>query len=142
MSIETTSEFKLEYRELVCQDRGQIFDLYHFSSILSRSNYSIIRKVTSRGSLQHRICKIIPLSHKDYFSVISEVEFLKKLDHPNIIQIIEYFIESAVLYIILEEIPGNKILSELNKIKDGINFNSVVEIMKQILSAMEYCHHK
>lgn len=90
--------------------------------IISRSDYSIVRKVQSRNSLINRVCKIIPLLNKRVLDVISEVEYLKKLDHPNAVQIIEYFLEPSFLYIIFEEIQGNCILQELHKCNKWINF--------------------
>lgn len=96
----------------------------------------------SQASKQTRVCKIIPLKDKKYFRVISETEFLKKLDHPNIVQIIEYFLEPSFLYIILEEIPGSRVLSELYNAKNGILLDDIVEIMDQLLRAVDFCHRK
>lgn len=67
---------------------------------------------------------------------------MKKLDHPNITQIIEYFLEPSFLYIVQEFVPGERILRQLNKCEDGILFDVVVEIMKQLLRAVDFCHRK
>ena len=42
-----------------------------------------------------------------------EVEILKNLCHPNIIQISEYFNQHSFLYMIMEKIPGKSICSML-----------------------------
>jgi serine/threonine protein kinase len=75
-------------------------------------------------------------------SALSEVEFLKQLDHPNIIHIIEYFIEPNFLYIIFEDMPGGRILSELAKTKKGVDLEDVVDIMRQVFTAMEFCRKR
>ena len=38
-----------------------------------------------------------------------EVEILKNLNHPNIVQIVEYFNQHSFLYMMMEEIPGKNI---------------------------------
>lgn len=38
--------------------------------------------------------------------------------------------------------PGDRILRELNKIKEGILFTDVVEIMRQLLRAVDFCYRK
>lgn len=117
-----------------------MFDLYSFSMIISRSDYSIVRRVQSRNSAITRVCKIVPLLNRKSLEAISEVEFLKKLDHPNAVQIIEYFLEPSFLYIIFENVHGNCILQELQKSNRWLKFEHIVEIMRQILSVVEYCH--
>lgn len=64
------------------------------------------------------------------------------MDHPNIVQIIEYFIEPSIVYIILETIPGDKIINELYGKNKSINFSDVVKIIMQLFGAVEYMHRK
>ena len=37
---------------------------------------------------------------------ITEINSLKKLDHPNIIKVFEYFMDNHQIYIILEQFDG------------------------------------
>ena len=108
--------------------------------MISRSNYSIVRKAVNRSSRQERVCKIIPLANKKYLSVIAEIEYLKKLNHPNIVQIIEYFIDSSLIYIILEDIPGGKLLGQL--VGNTASLEIIQKIFMQLLLAVKYLHSK
>lgn len=73
-------------------------------------------------------------------TVISEVEYLKKVNHPNIVQIIEYFIEPSLIYIILEDIPGYKLLNSL--VGQSFSFKVLQEIFLQLLTAVKYMHSR
>ena len=108
---------------------------------MSKSNSSIIRKAIKRTTQQEKICKIVPLANKKSVFKLSEMETLKNLNHPNIVHAQEFFIETDFFYIIMEEIPGKKILDEI-KSQNTIDFYNIVSIMIQILSAIEYCHKK
>lgn len=103
-SMDTLGEqdlFKIELQKIIERQRGDIITLYHFSKVISRGN-TIIRKVIERNSRITRICKMKSIRNQTgFFSSFQEVEVLKNLNHPNIVQIIEYFIQRNYLYIIL-----------------------------------------
>lgn len=66
-----------------------------------------MRTVLDRNSRIERICKILNTSKNgNLFTSFQEVEILKKLNHPNIVQIVEYFSQPHLLYIIFEKIPA------------------------------------
>jgi serine/threonine protein kinase len=69
------------------------------------------------------------------------VEILKRLNHPNIVQIVEYFHQHTFLYILQEHIPGKTLCSLLceDYFKD---LTLVINIVRQILIALSFCHQK
>ena len=67
-----------------------------------------------RNSRLRRICKIKNISKQmGLIKSFQEVEILKNLCHPNIIQISEYFNQHNFLYMIMEHIPGKSICKML-----------------------------
>lgn len=71
---------------------------------------SIIRQVLERNSRLQRICKIKTVGKQMHLvRAFQEVEILKHLNHPNIVQIVEYFSQQSFLYILLEDLPGKSI---------------------------------
>jgi calcium-dependent protein kinase len=61
------------------------------------------------------------------------------LDHPNIVKILEVFSDSQHYYIVTECLEGGELL---DRIKSITHYNEEVakKYMKEILSAMVYCH--
>lgn len=69
-----------------------------------------------------------------------EIELLKKLDHPNIIKLFEYFIDEDNYYLITEYCNGGD-LFDLIKKKQKFSELSAAYIMFQIFRALIYCHN-
>ena len=139
MTEASEQEFKLSYSQFVAKTRGNIFEHYKFTKFLSRSPSSIIRKVTHKIKKTERICKIISLPKKQCILAMKEVEILRNLDHPNIVQIIEYYLEDSFLYIILENIPGENLTTQMIANR-GFKMRHILSMIKQLMLAVEYCH--
>jgi len=65
---------------------------------------------------------------------------LKKLDHPNIIKVYEFYQNEANFYIVTDLCEGKELF---DKIIDKGNFQEgeAAALIKQVLSAVAYCHH-
>jgi calcium-dependent protein kinase len=63
------------------------------------------------------------------------------MDHPNIIKIIEYFYEKPDFYIITELCTGGEVFDKIMK-KTCLPEQEAANIMRQLLSAVFYCHKK
>ena len=76
-----------------------------------------------------------PLSEQE---ILNEINILKKIDHPNIMKIFEFYSTETTFYLILEFCEGGDLSDFVfnNKLSEF----QVVYIMFQILSAMNYCH--
>ena len=83
----------------------------------------------------------IGLSSQDEIELLKEINILKQLDHPNIIKIYEYFNNSTIINIILEFCNGGELFEEIVRVG---NFDERTSscIMKQLLSAVSFCHNK
>ena len=70
--------------------------------------------------------------------IFNEINILKKIEHPNIIKIFEFYITSDAYYLILEYCEGGDLnyFSKLHKLTE----KQIAYIMYQILSAINYCH--
>lgn len=73
-----------------------------------------------------------------------EVQLLKQLDHPNIVRLVNSYDHGGTLQIVLELCRGGDILSFQRKRQPLPIFTEIqaAHIMKQMLSAVAYLHHK
>ena len=55
------------------------------------------------------------LKEKDIRRFHYEIELLKEIDHPNIIKVFEYFVDSDKIYIVTELCTGGELYEEINR---------------------------
>jgi calcium-dependent protein kinase len=73
----------------------------------------------------------------------NEVQILSELDHPNIVRVFEFYEDNNFFYIITELCIGGSLEEHLKKEKtDNFTQKHVAKIMKQLFSAIQYCHNK
>jgi len=66
---------------------------------------------------------------------------LKSIDHPNVLKYYECYKDDFNYYIVTEFCTGGELLSFIVK-ERGINDWQAAFIMKQLLSAVNYCHSR
>jgi calcium-dependent protein kinase len=132
--------FPIDY---VSQNQGQITDLYKISdNVIGSGSKSEVRMALHIVTEEMRAVKIIYKSkctQKEQKKILNEVKIMKRLDHPNIIKIFEYFVEEKFIMIVMELIRGGDLF---DKIMSEVKLSEVLaaEIFKQILSAVNYLH--
>ena len=122
-------------------------DNYIIMNKLGKGSFGSVYKVRHKTTGKIRAMKIInneniieqgQILNHDF---LKEIEVLKELEHPNIIKIIEYYIDNKNHYIITELINGGELFDSIIKFKK-FNEKKAAYIMKQILSALNYLHSK
>ena len=79
--------------------------IYSLGEILGEGAFSVVKLATNKKTKQKVAVKIISksgLSEVDELSLRQEVAILKDLNHPNIVQLVDYFEEPKEYMIALE----------------------------------------
>jgi len=71
--------------------------------------------------------------------ILNEIEILKKLDHPKILKIIDFYSKVKKYYIITEYCPEGELFNEIIKV-GRFDEGQTAFIINQILKAICYCH--
>lgn len=71
----------------------------------------------------------------------SEIAFLKKFDHPNVVHIYDHFELDGRLYIVMELVEGDNIEDYVEK-NGAIPWKRVIGYMSSVLDAMEHVHQR
>lgn len=116
-----------------------IFQLYSFGIWIKRSNTSSIRKIKHKLTGIERVAKIYHRNTENDKKAMVEINTLKKLDHPNIVKLYEYFMDNMFVYIVLEKIEGETLYSYILNNPEA-STNNFPLIFKQILQGVEHCH--
>jgi calcium-dependent protein kinase len=121
------------------------FEVYDYLKVLGEGSFGRVSKVIHRKLAIVRALKAIDkkigglISEEHQKKLIKEINILKSLDHPNIIKVYEYFDTASKLYIVTEYCSGGELFERILKMKI-FSEKTVAHVMKQLLSAVNYCH--
>ena len=119
------------------------YQIYEELSSLGEGAYGQVKKVCLKNNKQTiRAMKIISKQNViegELEKLFEEIEILRKLEHPNIMKIYEYFIDENNIYIISEFCDSGDLLGKLNKLHT-MSEVIVKYLMIQILDALSYLH--
>ena len=71
--------------------------------------------------------------------MFSEMNILKNLDHPHIVKLFEFYQDSKNYYLITEYLAGGELFTRIKNL-NHFSEKKAADVMKQILSAIVYCH--
>ena len=132
------------YEGILIKERNiDPYIFYEKLNSLGKGAYGEVIKVRHKISKVLRAMKVIDknklsLAEK---SLINEINIVKSLDHPNIMKVYEFFKKDNYLYIICELLSGGELLEKINE-NGYLNEDISAFIMKQIFSAVDFCHQK
>lgn len=113
---------------------------YKLLEELGRGAYGKVFKSQHIETGLFRAIKMIQkINVVDYDTFITEIEILKNLDHPNIINIIETFESERICYLVLEYYSGGDMFERIIKEKT-LSETKAALIMRSLFSAVMYCH--
>ena len=75
----------------------------------------------------------------DEREILNEIEILKKLDHPKILKVVDFYSTLKKYYIITEYCPEGELFNEIIKV-GKFDEGQAAFIINQILKAITYCH--
>jgi calcium-dependent protein kinase len=128
---------------LVNKSEGLPTENYQVLKKLGEGSYGIVWRVKHLLTGQERAMKKIMKSTKTKketdSEIMNEIEILKKLDHPNIVKIFEFYNSSDGYYIITEYCNKGELFAQIYE-KAPIAENISAHIIYQIFAAINYCH--
>ncbi|CAD8072878.1 unnamed protein product [Paramecium sonneborni] len=138
--VSRVDDFNITANDLVVKKLGKInkdYDIIRPS--IGKGSFGKVYKVIHKVSGVQRAVKVIRATQLDQDKIAQEVLILKKMDHPNILKVYEFYQEGNYISIVTELCTGGELFDKLSK---GQSFNEDLAAitMRQILSAVNYCH--
>ena len=105
--------------------------------------HGFVRVATHKLSGQKRAIKSIEKSrfpeaeYRDMF--LNEINILKKMDHPNIVKLFEFYEDNTHFHLVTEYVAGGELFDYIIASK-RFSESIAANFMRQILSAIAYCH--
>ena len=126
-------------------------DKYEPISYIGKGNFGSITKIRRKIDGKILVWKELNygvMSEKDRNRIVSEVNILRELHHPNIVKYYDRIIDkkNAKLFIVMEYCPGgdlSKLIKNNRKTKQYFSEDIIWKIFSQVVSALYACHtHK
>jgi len=139
-----SENIKIERGVFVQGFSGNPYEKYDLISQLGEGTYGRVLKVKEKDSNIFRAMKIIKKrsnykNPEEEKRIKKEIHILRKLDHPNIIKVFEFYNHKSEFYIISELCEGGELFDRIIKLKKFTE-KLAANVMKQILSAVQFCH--
>ena len=109
---------------------------YVIKSDIGQGSYGKVKKVRHKRLGEERAMKIVSKSTE---TAQNEIDILRKISHPNIVNIFEIFEDSKKYYIITEFLDGGELFEFITNQGTFLE-NDAAVIIKQILQGINYLH--
>ena len=125
----------------------KVQDIYDMKSVLGTGGYAVVWSAVHKATKEEYAIKVMKAtasaSPKDdevtVDEIRNEIEVMKKLEHPNIIYVKEYFVQSGKFYIVMSCLRGGELLDALLDLGNYTEEDAKC-IAKQLLDALSYMH--
>ncbi|ETV83402.1 CAMK/CAMK1 protein kinase [Aphanomyces astaci] len=118
--------------------------LYTLGRQLGEGNFSIVKECKLKATGETFAVKCIKkasLKKKDLANIHREMDILFKLDHPNIVKLIDVFDNEAgdMCYLVMELVTGGELFDRIIA-KDHYTENEAKVVVRTVASVLVYCH--
>ena len=123
-------------------------DRYEPISLIGKGNFGCISKIRRKSDGKILVWKELnygSMKEKYRHHIMSEINILKELHHPNIVKYYDNIIDKAStkIYIVMEYCPGgdlSQLIKRCKQAKQYIKEDIIWKIFSQVVSALYACH--
>jgi len=120
-----------------------IEDRYELGKIIGRGAFSVVKVGISKATKKKCAVKCITkklIDKKEMTLLEREIDIMRKLRHPHIIQLIEVVDTAETLYLVLEFASGGELFDAIVN-RGSYSETDAAKLIKQILEAILYIHN-
>ena len=142
--VDSLSKIPISNRNVIRKQSGNPLDYYDVIKKLGKGTFGTVYKVMNKKTGIIRAMKVIPKNNlRCGFTdddIIQEINILKKLDHPHIIRLFEFYTFKKNYYLINEFCTDGDLSEKLSELRSFPEF--IVKIlMIQIFNAVMYLNN-
>ena len=130
--------------DLIGENKNNIHEKYEVLKQLGSGAYSVVYEAVHRITKDHRCIKKIQkqnFTKEEEESIMNEIQILREIDHPNILNIVEFFQNEKNIFLVMEQLDGGELFDRIIEQKK-MTEKQAQDIIKQILSAVAYLHSR
>jgi len=129
--------------EVVKPRTPTVEDKYDLKDVLGTGAFSQVRLAESKEDGNMHAIKIIDkkaLRGKED-SLENEIRVLKRLDHKNVVKLLEAYESRTCVYLVMELVTGGELFDRIVE-KGSYSEKDAADLIKQVLSAVAYMHEE
>jgi calcium-dependent protein kinase len=133
---------KINLRESLNFTKGHLYQYYDIGDVLGEGAFGCVRKGVQLSTGYEVAIKTIPKSfalRTDDSHAIVEVEVLRKLDHPNILRIVDVVEDTRNYHIVTELCTGGEFFAKIISMKT-FSESVAAGYLFQVLNGLAFCH--
>ena len=122
--IQDEQQIKILSEMLVSEHKGNFHDFYILTKTIGEGSFGKVYKVRQRATNKTFAMKLVKKDknfHEGNRDFLNEIYILRKLDHPNILKIFEFFTDKKYFYFIMDYLGGGDLYTQIIKIEHLIN---------------------
>ena len=119
-------------------------DDYLLGEVIGSGSFSTVclGKCKKTGdSFAIKIIERQKLTQDDLSSILSEIQLLSTIDHPNVLKLYDHYLEGDKVYMVTEYCAGGELYLRI-KDKEYYPEPDAQKVLKDIAKALQYCHEK
>lgn len=131
---------EISFEDLNSTDLKLLQSSYKILEKLGTGAFGVVWKAYELSTGKIVAIKEIKANAK-HANVLSELNLLKSLEHPNIVSYYDYLEDQSVSYIIMEYLEGGTLKAFIEKNQGRISETQASTIARQLLNALSYLHY-
>ena len=131
---------QVNQENLVIQEKGNPSKKYKPTKLLGSGSFGSVYEAQNNifhNTVAMKVIKKDPNNELDEQEIRNEIDILKKLSHPNIVKIYEFYISNSHYYIITEFCKEGELFSY---IKNKYSEHQLAVLFYQVFSGLWYLH--
>jgi len=121
--------------------QASVLDKYQIMEELGRGAFGVVhraREISTGKNWAIKICRFA--DEADKVPVHREVEIMRKLQHPRVLQLHEVFDVKGEMSLIIQFVSGGNLLERVTSLGFNLTENTCAYLMRQICEALAYIH--
>ena len=114
---------------------------YKINKVIGKGAFGTVFKAFELCSGRRVAIKQIKIDSNNKNLVLKEIDVLKKVEHPNIVNYYNFLKEDNYIFIIMEFLEGGTLKQYIQENSNNITEDIAREIIKQIFNALSYLHY-
>ena len=141
VKVKTATPRRLKRDTFVTKKCSSRIKDFEFLEKLGSGAFGTVFKARDKVTGQLRAIKSLKKSQMHLEHIHQEIEILKDLDHPNIVQIFEFIEERDIFFIVMELCTGETLFRKVTHFPK-FSEKDCAKYLSQILSVTVHCHER
>lgn len=121
-----------------------IKETYKIESTIGKGSFATVKKAKLRATGERFAVKVLSkkkMSEEDKVAMLTEIEILKQVDHPNIVKLVDVFEDERHWCLVMELMTGGELFDQILS-KEQFSEAEARDATRAIVDAISYCHSK